>query len=249
MDERARDWASMHPGLWHKAAEWLSSLGDATTADAWRQCQDGDWMLAFMGELPGAVQTALAPSLLRALQGSIDRAARARMSPEPEWQPLTPEWVDRVRRWWLGALQDDRLFAAGIARVTARLAQAEEDAARDAGHVDDAVREAREWLHPFGVSRAMGLARDLVCTRAGITAFRVELDTQVILDAAREIRDTICSDERRRQADDIRAEIPEWPGEHVAVMRVGTAAGHTERVVPVELVDAPKSALEESDKP
>jgi len=182
----AYEWGLAH-GSCVEALEWRRSLGpNATQSDAWRLCEQGDWLLWQWSKLPAGRREATRPAIRRAVDWIVTRAIqRGQQVLCGVREPWAMEWLQWARGWLAGKDRSTTAAATAAARVPATARVPEVSAA----------------------ARAAAWAR----VRARVQVMEVGA-AKVVCEAACEAA-AEAAEERRAQACDIHREIPEWPGE------------------------------------
>lgn len=174
-------------GACEEAMEWYESLGpDATQADAYLACDRGGWLIWQLTQDPAIAKRIREPlnrMMERMVARAIRRARKALVGVRAEW---ATEWRRWARRWLSG---EDR---------------SEREAQRLTG-----LWASETMMEKEIATRMVGLAMDAALwMRLGYV--RGAADMAVLVAGARAI--VACTAERKRQALDIRKEIPVWPG-------------------------------------
>jgi len=215
MTESAYEWGLRHSSC-SDALEMRKALGpDKTQADWWRACPRGDWLLWQLDRLPPATQDQLQPQIARAIEvivtsAIVEHALDCGVEAVEKWAArwLSGEdrsaWAARAAAAAAAAVEAARA-AAWAARAAAEAAEAAEAAwaARAAARAARAAAAAVEaaWAAAWAAAAAAEATEAAWAARAAA----VEAAWAAAVEAA-------WAAERQHQADDIRAEIPEWPG-------------------------------------
>lgn len=189
------------------AMEWRRSLGpNATQADAWQECQRGDWLFWQFSRLPHGMKAQLYPSIHQALDCIVARAIRrGQKSLRGVKAPWATAWRQWARQWLSG--EDRSETAAGAAAgavgtaAGAAVARSAAWAAWDAAWATWAV--------------ATGDAAAAVARSAWDSAASTAADTAAAATGATGARSAVAvarKYELRLQARDIRRVMPKWPG-------------------------------------
>ena len=193
MQISAEQWGRQNNSC-REAMDQRRALGpDKSQSDWWLACNRGDWLIWQLQRLPREELKAVLPALLRALDKITYRAventaaAQALLAVTGDEIPEVLEWA----KGWLSG-QDRSESAAESAESAAR------SAARSAAA--SAARSAA-----WSARSAAWSAAESVESAAWSVAWSAA-------ESARSARSAAWSAELQQQADDIRAEIPTWPG-------------------------------------
>ena len=186
-----------HYGSCPEALIWRGSLGpQATQADAWRECQRGDWLLWQLRRLPWDVREETRPAMRRAIDRIVTRAIRRG---QRALRGVRAPWATVWRRW-------ARAWLDGTDRTAATASDAANVAAGAAAWVAEAAWVAAEKAEE---AAAAWMATEAATEEGVAVAAAREAD-------AREVEAVVAAAKARElllQACDIHAEVPEWPGE------------------------------------
>ncbi len=186
-----------------EAMEWRKGLGPrATQRDAWKRCHRSEWMIWQLGRLPIEIQIELKPPLTRVFNKIVARSVRkhARHCPAESvraWAKGWLSWADRTEKSAIAARDTSRAAASAAAYAAASAAAAAYAAASAARFAAGATT----WYIPIEAAIEVALN----------AAWGVASDPRVATGAA--AWNAARNAESKRQARDIRYEIPEWPGE------------------------------------
>lgn len=169
---------------------WRRSLGpEATQADAWLACDRGDWLRWQLEQEISSSQYTRA--FERAMEQMIDRAIRRA---QQRLQNVQVEWEAAWRRWacrWLSGEDRSEEAAYGVARV---------------------VEAAKKAKGPSKYAEKITAIKAIKAAKAAEYAAMGALWMGEVMIEVKEGADNRIA-ELRFQAQDIRREIPVWPGE------------------------------------
>ena len=216
----ALNWGRHHDSC-PEALVWRESLGpQATQADAWRECQRGDWLLWQFRRLPALTREETRPAMRRAIDRIVARAIR---QGQRALRGVRAPWATAWRRWaraWLNGT-DRTAAAAEAARDAARAAWAPWTAAEAVSAVawvavsaaEDAADEAAEDAADEAAAAAAWVAVLAAEAAAEAPEAKAAAVAATAGTAAEAPEAKAESKELLLQARDIRAEISEWPEE------------------------------------
>ena len=179
-----------------EALKWRKSLAPgATQADAWRLCPRGDWMgWQLRYGLSKAELRAVMPALLRAANKIVARAGwRAMESLVGSDAPWAAAWRAWAERWLSGA--DRSAAAASTAAAEAETAEAWAAAA--------AAWAAATWAEAWAAAETAEAWAAAAAWAEAVAPWAEAAWAEAVA----------LEEEQVRQAEDLRSEIPEWPGE------------------------------------
>jgi hypothetical protein len=199
MSMTAHEWARQRDAC-PDAIEWLAEHPAWTMADAWRECHRGDWMF-------WALKTAGHPVPWDVVDGIADRAVETH---------ALHCGIAEVERWaerWLSG-EDRSAAAAGDAWEAAAAGAWAADAAGDAWNT-------AAWRAAAHAAAAADAAAWRAASSAAATAYAAYAAAVAAAEEADAARDAAVhaaardarAAESQRQADEIRAAVPRWPGE------------------------------------
>lgn len=203
----AIDFGKLHESC-PEAMVWRRSLPPtATQSDAYLACQRGDWLLWQLATLPPEQYETLRPAIKLVLEKIVDRAIRRGLA---SIEGVEEPWATSWRSWAAGWLSGENGSAEG-AEAAKEAARAAAEAAAEGEAEGEAARAAvvaawAAWVAAMAARATAWLAAE--ARSAGLVAARAARAAWVAGSAA-----GVDSEELRLQAEDIRREIPEWPGE------------------------------------
>ncbi len=189
-------------GSCSEAMEWRRSLPTkATQADAWLACERGEWLLWQLSHgLTAEQYDAVRPAIKRALDHITERAILRAHLACVDAEIEIPEW----EIWAFDAVTNPAEWSARSAEWSAWSAEwSAWSAAESAWSAAESAAESAEWS---AWSAAESAARSAARSAAAWSARSAESAARLAA------RSAARSAEQLAQADDIRAEIPTWPG-------------------------------------